>query len=196
MIERHPRPFNAKMSAMRSPKRPAIALIVSPRLTVYVGGSAEGVTRSARKVAGSRSAEVGRARSIRSSERTSTALAGVALSTSAIDPASATGTLATKVRAVRPPWVRSSCRKRSPLFRLWKPCHGSQFVSTSAIEGASVTEVINVTREEECAHPAFGWDSGWVTADSAPRIQTDWLSLPELVEVARRAARPRPAHAR
>lgn len=30
---------------------------------------------------------------------------------------------------------------------------------------------------------AFGWDSGWVTADSAPRTQTDWLSLPELVEV-------------
>ena len=30
---------------------------------------------------------------------------------------------------------------------------------------------------------AFGWDSGWVTADSAPRIQTEWLSLPELVEV-------------
>ena len=33
------------------------------------------------------------------------------------------------------------------------------------------------------ASVAFGWDSGWVTADSAPRIQTDWLSLPELVEV-------------
>ena len=30
---------------------------------------------------------------------------------------------------------------------------------------------------------AFGWDSGLVTADSAPRTQTDWLSLPELVEV-------------
>ena len=30
---------------------------------------------------------------------------------------------------------------------------------------------------------AFGWDSGLVTAESAPRIQTEWLSLPELVEV-------------
>ena len=26
-------------------------------------------------------------------------------------------------------------------------------------------------------------DSGWVTADDAPRIETDWLTLPELVEV-------------
>ena len=34
-----------------------------------------------------------------------------------------------------------------------------------------------------CAYTAFGWDSGLVTADSAPRTQTDWLSLPELVEV-------------
>lgn len=27
------------------------------------------------------------------------------------------------------------------------------------------------------------WDSGWVTPSDAPRIETEWLSLPELVEV-------------
>jgi hypothetical protein len=27
------------------------------------------------------------------------------------------------------------------------------------------------------------WDSCWVTADDAPRIETEWLTLPELVEV-------------
>ena len=31
--------------------------------------------------------------------------------------------------------------------------------------------------------PPYRWHSCWVTADSAPRIQTEWLSLPELVEV-------------
>jgi len=43
-----------------------------------------------------------------------------------------------------------------------------------------------VTGEVEASRyacTAFGWDSGLVTADSAPRTQTDWLSLPELVEV-------------
>lgn len=31
--------------------------------------------------------------------------------------------------------------------------------------------------------PAWEWDSGWVTADDPSRIETDWLTLPELVEV-------------
>ena len=44
-------------------------------------------------------------------------------------------------------------------------------------------QVANGVGESRRARFAFGWDSGLVTADSAPRIQTDWLSLPELVEV-------------
>jgi len=43
--------------------------------------------------------------------------------------------------------------------------------------------VINGVEGNRRARFAFGWDSGLVTADSAPRTQTDWLSLPELVEV-------------
>jgi hypothetical protein len=30
---------------------------------------------------------------------------------------------------------------------------------------------------------APGWDSCWVTPDEAPLLETEWLSLPELVEV-------------
>lgn len=46
-----------------------------------------------------------------------------------------------------------------------------------------MTEVTPVIREMRSACVAIGWDSGWVTADSAPRNQTEWLSLPELMEV-------------
>ena len=45
-----------------------------------------------------------------------------------------------------------------------------------------MTDVAPGYCQVERASIALEWDSGWVTAESAPRIQTDWLSLPELVE--------------
>ena len=56
-------------------------------------------------------------------------------------------------------------------------------MSTGVVEDACVTGVTGVHASGEVQVVAQGWDSCWVTTDDAPRIETEWLSLPDLVEV-------------